>query len=216
MAGTTVDEGNVVYKTVQKVINDKGFNISLEQVLEHGAGKEKHQAIIDVLTACTDIDNIEEIAASAFENFKPALKEAYNTLNVKTFEGVKETMDALRAQGIHVVLNTGYDRKTASSLLDKLGWEVEKDIDGLVTADDVKNGRPAPDMIVEAMALCGISDPKVVLKAGDSTIDIEEGKNAGCGLTIGVLSGAQTEAQLKVAQPDHILQSLAELPEILH
>ena len=49
MAGTTVDEGNVVYKTVQKAINDEGFNVSLNDVLKHGAGKEKHQAITAVL-----------------------------------------------------------------------------------------------------------------------------------------------------------------------
>ena len=49
MAGTTVNENNIVYKTVQKVINDLGYTVSLDQVLEYGAGKEKHQAITDVL-----------------------------------------------------------------------------------------------------------------------------------------------------------------------
>jgi beta-phosphoglucomutase-like phosphatase (HAD superfamily) len=49
MAGTTVDEQNVVYKTVHAVINDAGYEFSLDQVLEHGAGKEKKTAINDVL-----------------------------------------------------------------------------------------------------------------------------------------------------------------------
>jgi phosphonatase-like hydrolase len=124
-------------------------------------------------------------------------------------------MELLRSKGLFVVLNTGYDRNTASSLLLKLGWEVGKDIDGLVTADDVSNGRPQPDMIHKAMELCGIKEPREVLKAGDSTIDIEEGKNANCGLTIGVLTGAQNETQLKTASPDHILPSLASLDGVL-
>lgn len=215
MAGTTVDEDNVVYKTVQQVINDKGFNVSLEEVLAHGAGKEKHQAITDVLNACTTSTDIPNVASEAFANFKPTLKLAYEQLEVKTFPGVKEMMELLRRKGLFVVLNTGYDRNTASSLLQKLGWEVGKDIDGLVTADDVSNGRPRPDMIHKAMELCAINDPKEVLKAGDSTIDIEEGKNADCRLTIGVLTGAQNEGQLRTAKPDHILPSLATLPEIL-
>jgi len=42
-------------------------------------------------------------------------------------------------------------------------------------------------------------DVSRVAKVGDSTRDIEEGKNAGCGLVIGVLSGADTEAQLMAA-----------------
>ena len=49
MAGTTVDENNVVYKTLQKVINLAGFNFTIEQVLETGAGKEKLAAIRDII-----------------------------------------------------------------------------------------------------------------------------------------------------------------------
>ena len=49
MAGTTVDEDNVVYKTLQSEINKAGFSFSLEQVLAEGAGKEKRQAIKDIL-----------------------------------------------------------------------------------------------------------------------------------------------------------------------
>lgn len=211
MAGTTVDEGNVVYKTVQKVINDKGYPVSLEQVLKYGAGKEKHQAIVDVLTNCTQESNIKEVAAEIFGNFKPELEIAYENLDVRTFEGVKEMMETLRANGISVVLNTGYDRKTAQSLVDKLDWKLDRDIDGLVAADDVTHGRPNPDMIQKAMELCGINDSAEVLKAGDSAIDIEEGKNAQCGLTVGVLSGAQTAEQLQEANPDFILESLASL-----
>ncbi len=44
MAGTTVDEQNVVYKTLQKAINREGYEFTLEQVLEQGAGKEKLKA----------------------------------------------------------------------------------------------------------------------------------------------------------------------------
>lgn len=215
MAGTTVDEDNVVYKTVQKVINDKGYGVSLDQVLEYGAGKEKHQAIIDVLTNCTEEQEVKEKAAEIFGNFKPELKAAYENLDVKTFEGVKEMMEALRSNEVFVVLNTGYDRKTAQSLVDKLGWEVGKDIDGLVTADDVVNGRPGPDMILKAMEIVGVTDSQVVLKAGDSAIDIEEGKNANCGLTVGVLTGAQTSEQLQTVNPDYILESVASLDKIL-
>ena len=53
------------------------------------------------------------------------------------------------------------------------------------------------------------------LKAGDSEIDIIEGKNSGCGITVGVLSGAQTKEQLEVANPDYILQDVTELEYIL-
>jgi phosphonatase-like hydrolase len=215
MAGTTVDEDNVVYKTVQQVINDEGFNVSLEEVFKYGAGKEKHQAISDVLRACTQLTDINLIADKAFSKFKIALNIAYETLEIKTFEGTEQLFKDLRDRDIKVVLNTGYDCKMAHLLLDKLGWIVGETIDGLVTADDVENGRPEGDMIILAMKNTGVVDTQKVLKVGDSAIDIEEGKNANCGITAGVLTGAQNRTQIQEANPTYIIESLNELRAIL-
>jgi phosphonatase-like hydrolase len=215
MAGTTVDEGNVVYKTVQKVINDEGYKVSLNDVLNYGAGKEKHQAIIDVLKGCTNCDDVEGTAQKAFSNFKKALEIAYSNLEVKSFEGTETLFRDLREKKIKVILNTGYDFITANSLLAKLGWSVGETIDALVTSDDVENGRPGGDMILKAMEITGIKDAEKVLKVGDSAIDIEEGKSANCGMTAGVLTGAQTREQIQTANPTYILNSLTELRAIL-
>lgn len=215
MAGTTVDEDNVVYKTVQQVINDEGFKVSLEEVLKHGAGKEKHQAITDVLTECTKTTNVALVANIAFSKFKLALKEVYDTIEIKTFAGTEELFKDLRSNNIKVVLNTGYDKKTAELLVKKLGWIVGETIDGLVTSDDVVMGRPYGDMILLAMENTGVTDSAKVLKVGDSAIDIEEGKNANCGITVGVLTGAQTRSQLQQANPTYILESVNELRAIL-
>lgn len=215
MAGTTVDEDNLVYKTVQQVINNQGYSISLESVLAHGAGKEKHQAITDILKQASDCTDIEETAAAAFLEFKPALEQAYEQSNIQPIVGVPELFATLGKRGIFIVLNTGYDRATAQQLLSKLDWQIGRDIEGLVTADDVKRGRPFADMIHQAMKICGINDAKSVLKAGDSAIDIEEGKNAQCGITVGVLTGAQNQQQLAQAKPDYILNRLDELANLI-
>ncbi|XZE52039.1 hypothetical protein SH139x_003717 [Planctomycetaceae bacterium SH139] len=45
MAGTTVDEDNMVYMTVRAAINAAGYQFTQEQVQEAGAGKEKSKAI---------------------------------------------------------------------------------------------------------------------------------------------------------------------------
>ena len=215
MAGTTVNEDNLVYKTVQKTINEEGFKVTLNDVLKHGAGKEKHQAITDVLTACTNEADVKTTAERIFAKFKPALEKAYDESDIKAFDGMEAFFEKLRNHDIKVVLNTGYDLKTASKLMQKLGWEEGNQIDALITSDDVVNGRPHPDMIKMAMAQFGIVNPNQVVKAGDSEIDIIEGKNSGCGLTVGVLSGAQNREQLEAAAPDYILQNVTELTAIL-
>jgi phosphonatase-like hydrolase len=215
MAGTTIDEDNVVYKTVQKVINDEGFNVSLDDVLKYGAGKEKHQAITDILKQCTTINNVGLVANIAFSKFKVILKNVYDTFEIKTFEGTEELFKELKNNNIKVVLNTGYDSKTARLLLSKLGWIIGETIDDVVTADDVENGRPDGDMILLAMKNTGVTDAQKVAKVGDSAIDIEEGKNANCGITAGVLTGAQNRVQIQEANPTYIIESLNELREIL-
>lgn len=45
MAGTTVNEQNVVYKTVHQAIEHAGYPVSLDTVLLIAAGKEKFEAV---------------------------------------------------------------------------------------------------------------------------------------------------------------------------
>jgi phosphonatase-like hydrolase len=214
MAGTTVDEDNVVYKTVRASINAAGYSFTQDQVQEAGAGKEKSQAIRDVLALDGRPHSDDEVAA-IFSDFKQRLQTAYATLDVKEQPGATESFEKLRKHGIKVVLNTGYDRGTAESLVAKIGWTVGKEIDGLITASDVQNGRPAPDMIWLAMQQTGVESSQSVVKIGDSAIDIEEGRNAECGMTFGVTTGAQTEWQLKSAEPTHIVDSLNEMCDLV-
>ncbi|KAF2080122.1 phosphonatase-like hydrolase [Flavobacterium sharifuzzamanii] len=214
MAGTTVNEQNIVYKSLHKSINKFGIDVSLELVLSLGAGKEKYQAIKDILKFIniTDTEKTDQI----FEYFIEILDQEYLTAKVLPIEGVEDVMESLKKDGVKVVLNTGYNSLVANALLEKLNWKRGIQYDALITADDVEQGRPFPDMIFKAMALFNIADASKVLKAGDSAIDIEEGKNAKCGITIGVLSGAQIRSQLEEAKPDYILDSLASLYSIMN
>ncbi|RDY60058.1 phosphonatase-like hydrolase [Flagellimonas nanhaiensis] len=215
MAGTTVNEDNVVYKTVQRALEIGGFKVPLEKVLELGAGKEKYKAIEDILNeemnGAVSKEKMEEIYLS----FKRLLGEAYDQLEVAPYKGVEELFGILRSNQVKVVLNTGYDYRTAKTLVDKLGWEIGKEVDALITADDVEIGRPSSEMIDRAMEQFGIESAEQVLKAGDSVIDIEEGKNANCGMTVGVLTGAHTREQLVKANPTLILENLEELGKVL-
>ena len=209
MAGTTVDENNVVYKTLRQAINESHFDFTLDEVLKEGAGKEKQQAIRSVLALKQIAD--EKLAVRIFERFLVMLKDAYNDLDISEQPYTSEVFRTLKANGIAVALNTGYDRETAESLIRKIGWKLGHHFDCLVTASDVEQSRPDPEMINYAMIKMGIKEPGGVVKVGDSSIDIEEGQNAGCLLSIGITTGAHTRAQLQKANPDCIIDNLMEL-----
>ncbi len=214
MAGTTVDENNVVYKTLQTAITEKVHDVSLEKVLELGAGKEKKQAIIDILREIapeTPVALIDE----TYHHFIKLLDTAYSKLDVKPQNYTIEILRWLRDRNIRTALNTGYSRPVAENLIVKLGWIEGVDFDLLVTASDVSKARPEPDMIFLAKQKLGIEADNQIVKVGDSIIDIEEGKNANCGLTIGITSGAHSLEQLLTAKPDFVIDGLEVLKEIL-
>ncbi|WP_221284704.1 HAD family hydrolase [Mucilaginibacter sp. SP1R1] len=210
MAGTTVNENNLVYKTLQKAINEAGFEFSLDQVLAEGAGKEKRQAIRAVLAVYAGISD-EGLIGRIYENFMTQLTAAYATADILPQNNALALFTALKQRNVYAVLNTGYDRTTAQAIIKKLGWEAGVDFDGLVTASDVDKNRPNPDMIYFAMNKFGVLNGSEVVKVGDSIIDIEEGQNAGCSLNIGITTGAHTAEQLLSAKPNQVINDLIDL-----
>ncbi len=214
MAGTTINEDNIVYKTLQHSINNAGFNCTLEFVLTHGAGKEKRKAISDIVNNMEENIGADKIDA-IFEDFQLQLKAAYQTANIIPQPNALMVFDTLRKMGIKIVLNTGYDSSTAFLLLNELEWEVGYEIDLVITASDVANGRPSPDMIFLAMQEFGITNASELAKVGDSIIDIEEGLNAGCKIVVGITTGAHNYEQLMRAKPTAIINNLSELIPLL-
>jgi len=214
MAGTTINEDNLVYKTLRNTINEAGFSFTLTQVLAEGAGKEKKQAIRAVLAVYAGVAD-EPLTDTIYQHFITQLTEAYAKENIFAQPNAVELFASLKERNVLRILNTGYDRKTANAILHKIGWREGVEYDALVTASDVPRNRPEPDMILHAMQQFHITDGSEVVKVGDSTIDIEEGKNAGCGLSIGITTGAHTKAQLETAHPDQIIDNLMELLPLL-
>jgi phosphonatase-like hydrolase len=210
MAGTTVDENMLVYKTLQKAIAEAGFTVSLEQVLAEGAGMEKLDALKAIMKKFTD-NKEDNIVNDIYHRFVDNLGKAYQQHDIFPQDNALALFQALRQKKIRVTLNTGYNRQTAESLIAKLGWKQGETFDDLITATDVRQSRPHPDMIELAMQHAGITDAREVAKVGDSVIDIEEGINAGASLNIGITTGAHTRQQLGSANPNYIVDNLIEI-----
>jgi len=152
-----------------------------------------------------------ELAKKIYQVFAAELRTAYKEVAVMPQQNAEKLFVELGKRNIRVILNTGYNLETAQLLLGKLGWVKGRDFDDLITASEVSRGRPKPDMIWLAMSRFEISDAGEVVKVGDSIIDIEEGRNAGCGLSIGITTGAHSLQQLETAKPDYIIHDLIDL-----
>lgn len=209
IAGTTVEEGGAVYRVLAEVVSTHRRPSDAE--IKNWMGADKRQAI----AARTGLDRADPAVEALHEQFVATLAQAYAATPPVPIPGTPEAFAALRAAGIRVVLTTGFDRQVTDPLLTSLGWSVPEVLDGVVCASEVAAGRPAPDMINRAMELVGIDDPRQVLAAGDTVLDVRAGHAAGAGVVIGVLSGAQTTADLTPEHPTRLLDSVADLPALL-
>ena len=125
--------------------------------------------------------------------------------------GLHAWLATLRAGGMRVALDTGYPPAVQAGLAEMLEMGPGDAVDALVSAYDVAEGRPYPYMIFRAMEACGVRDVRRVAKVGDSARDMEEGRNAGCGLVVGVLSGADPAATLFAGGADVVVPIITDL-----
>lgn len=210
MAGTTINEDNLVYKTVQKALRAYGCEVDLSTVLSIAAGKEKRDAIRDVFQQVKGHAPEKQLLDNMHQYFKAHLNRAYDEETLKVFDGLPDVLSTLKTKGVVRVFNTGYTADIAKKILQKVGISVGRDIEDLITADMVTNSRPAPDMIRLAMEKWDCSAAEVV-KVGDSKVDIEEGQNAGVRYALGITTGAQSREELLTAGPDAVIDRIEEL-----
>lgn len=83
----------------------------------------------------------------------------------------------------------------------------------VVTAVDTINPKPSPEAIIECARRLGLK-PSFCVVVGDSVVDVKAGKNAGT-QTVAVLSGIFSRKELQEEDPDLILDSVKELPNLI-
>merc|ERR1719281_1144013 len=116
----------------------------------------------------------------------------------------------LKKAGIKIAFDTGYPPNIQQRLISKLNFD--RIADAYISTYQVAEGRPYPYMIHQLMERTMVADVRRVCKVGDSVRDIEEGKNAGCGLVVGVLSGADSYDALMGAGADLVCEVVTDLP----
>lgn len=215
MAGTTVSEGGAVYKCLRATLSGYGLGLPMD-ALHEVKGHDKREALRILIERSNLREELLPGLDAIHEDFVERMIGFYREdPSVGEMPGAAETFRWLQQRGIKTALNTGFSRDIAQTLIDRLGWQREGLIDASVTSDEVERGRPHPEMIRHLMKQLGIADSHRVAKVGDTPADLLEGKNAGCGLNIGVTQGASTREQLEPFPYDHLIGSVAELPELL-
>jgi len=213
MAGTTVQEGGIVYRTLQQSMQKHGLAVSEADIDPwHGAKKE---AVIEHFAKQAGLGQADmEAKVMAISNtFVESIEDSYfsEAAEIGPIDvGLMGYFQQLKDVGIKIGLDTGYPQNIQQGLVKKLGFD--KVVDSYISSYDVKEGRPFPYMIHQLMERCSIEDVRRVAKVGDSCRDVEMGRNAGCGLVVGVLSGADGAEALFEAGADVVCDFITDLP----
>jgi len=155
-----------------------------------------------------DLPDREEFLAGLYRDHWPNWLRRYGT-EIEPLAGAVGTIEALGVRGLALGLVTS----SSGSLpfLDR--WGIRGAFQTIVCRDDVRRIKPDPEPLLLALERLGLPAEEV-LHVGDTPLDVRAGLAAGLP-TIGVLTGAGTEAQLREAGAADVLRSIADLPDFL-
>lgn len=212
ITGTIITNTEAVAGAFTAALQANGFEIHAEE-LQAWRGASKRAAIRSLIERHSAATPSEDQIEKVYADFHEGVSQRFEAEGLRRIAGVETTLAWLRARGIRLALNTGFDRDIADLILRTLKWD-QGTVDAVVCGDEVAQGRPAPFMIFRAMEKTGIVNVRRVAVAGDTTLDLEAGWNAGLGQIIGVLSGAHDLDRLSKAPHTSIVGSVADLPQL--
>lgn len=195
-AGTTVDYGCMApILAMKNAFLQHDLSITLDEIRKP-MGMLKIDHIKAILTMDrvqlgfnqkhgrhSQLNDIEKI----YEHFE---RNIFSILHEHTeiIPGVLEVQTYLQNENIKIGSTTGYTKEmiaiVAASAKDQ-GYAP----DFIVSADQVKRGRPYPSMLHHNLAALDVIDTRAVVKVGDTLVDIQEGLHAGC-WSIGIIKGS--------------------------
>lgn len=143
--------------------------------------------------------------------------EHYNDLEcVKDtpIDGSLETLQFLKRRGIKVGIITGRMVPREEVWKDLKKFNMDAYVDFVYTRrDNYEDGRKRTELIKRALREMGV-EPRETIFVGDYWPDMQSGREAGV-ITVGVLTGFESEEKLKKYGADYVIPSVKYLPTLL-
>ncbi len=211
MAGTTINESGLIYQSIADTLTKLQFPVNKDDK-KTWHGRDKFEVLEEHIDKYSDEILNDEIYKKANDYLLEDLSKKYFSENKVTLiddEKLSSFFNYHRINNIKVALNTGYPSVFQNKIINH--FKMNYFIDDWISSETVQKGRPHPYMIQELMKKHGITDPQTVCKIGDTENDMKEGKNANCGLVVGVLTGEGTNIELIHAGADIVVEKITDL-----
>lgn len=172
MDGLMIDSERIVLKGYEFAAKKFGYDDRILKLAEASIGRTKNDTRI--------IFNEAMGGGFDYDEFKPYVsdfvKDWYIKNGIPVKKGLFEILDALKGKGYRLCVATSTSRRTATDQL--MSAKIMPYFDDLVGGDDIKNGKPAPDIFLEAAARIG-AKPEDCFVFEDSINGIKAAYSAG-------------------------------------
>lgn len=198
--GTLLDTVPMWLDLFKKSASKFKVNISADEIKKY-FGKQD----IEIISQIFSEDKRKEVIDYFYQLKKRYIK------NVKLFPDTKKVLSELKNKNIKIAIATGNTLDMKNFFLKKTG--LYKIIDYSLCAEEVKNGKPNPDLINKIANYFDI-DKKYILFVGDSIYDYYTAKNSK--VKIGLVStGVLTKEEIIKLKPDFVFDNLKEILDII-
>lgn len=203
--GTLVDSTRAYLEVARVAAEPHGLVVSEEHVRHSlASGSNFWQDVVPRDRAdCQAIMN--SMRKHAFAEWPRLLRE-----HATIFEGIAQILDQLKQRGFVLGIVSGAHPAVLELLREN---DLLARFDAVVLGADVSKPKPDPEGILKCLERLGIA-PAAAAYVGDTPIDIQTSRAAGV-YSIGVLTGAGNSASMLPQAPDHLLTSLAGLPDCI-
>ena len=203
MDGTLIDsmwvweEVDVDYVKRYQLVEPEGFYEAIEGMSFTDVAKYYKKTFPQIR------DSVEQIKADWMEMGYRLYRD-----EVELKSGVKEFLEELKKRGIKIGIATSNDRDMTEMVLEARG--ILQEFDAICTSDEVKIGKPAPDVYLKAAEDLGV-DPKDCLIFEDVPAALMAGKSAGMKTCAVADKFSEDQIEKKRALADYFIQDYFEV-----
>ena len=136
---------------------------------------------------------------------------AHNTDLSRPYPGMVSLLEELQAQGIHIAVASNKYQEATTKIIGELYPSIR--FSAVLGQRESINIKPDPQIVFDILKIVGV-DKTEVIYVGDSGVDMQTGYNAGVE-TCGVTWGFRPRSELEPFHPQHIVDCVEELRQII-
>ena len=200
--GTLVDSLNVLTEANIYALRELGYQIDKSELVDK-LGMSFDDILKTLISKHPELKNLD---LEKFNNFRKRYLEE-NLHRIKLYKGAIELINFAKDNNLKLAIVSSSRKEYINKVLEY--FNLKTVFDTIITADDVKNAKPDPEIFLKALGNLGVKNYESIA-IEDSIYGIIAAKRAGIPV-YAVLTGVNNKKEIENLKPNGIFKNLYEL-----